>query len=314
MVGSKKGRKTIVKNQSEILLESGTNELEIIQFKINQHVFGINVLKVKEIILPSPATPIPHSHPHLLGIIQLRGEVLPVVSLERALGMEREAEHDSSQDKFIVTEFNSKQVVFHVHNVDRILRISWDKIEKPSNLYALDSSNVIGVIKEKDDMILMLDFEKIMVDINPEAGIHPSKLKKVENRERSKKRLIVAEDSPLLRQLLADTLVAAGYEHVEFFENGRDALNHLETMVEQGKDILKEVQLVITDIEMPQMDGHHLTRRMKENPHLSGLPVIIFSSLITEDLFHRGQALGAVDQVAKPDIDHLVSKIDQYIL
>ncbi|KRG16036.1 chemotaxis protein [Lederbergia galactosidilytica] len=303
-----------MKNQQEILLESGTNELEIIQFKINNHIFGINVLKVKEIILPSPTTPIPHSHPYLLGIVQLRGEVLPVVSLERALGMERESERDSSQDKFIVTEFNSKQVVFHVHNVDRILRISWDKIEKPSNLYALDSSNVIGVIKEKDEMILMLDFEKIMVDINPEAGIHPSKLTKIENSMRREKRLIVVEDSPLLRQLLGETLTVAGYEQIEFFENGRDALNHLESLVQEGKDILKEVQLVITDIEMPQMDGHHLTRRLKENPHLSGLPIIIFSSLITEDLFHRGQVLGAVDQIAKPEIDKLVAKIDQYIL
>ncbi|GIN74170.1 chemotaxis protein CheV [Bacillus sp. J14TS2] len=303
-----------MKDQSEILLESGTNELEIIQFKINHHVFGINVLKVREIILPSSPMSIPHSHPYLLGIIQLRGEVLPVVSLERALGMESESERDSSQDKYIVTEFNSKQVVFHVHNVDRILRISWDKIEKPSNLYALDSSNVIGVIKENDKMILMLDFEKIMVDINPEAGIHPSKLKKVNRKERSGKRLMVVEDSPLLRQLLADTLAVAGYEQIEFFENGREALHYLETILAQGNDVLKEFQLVITDIEMPQMDGHHLTRRLKENSQLAGLPVIIFSSLITEDLFHRGQAVGAVDQIAKPDIDKLVAKIDQYIL
>ncbi|MCJ7841711.1 chemotaxis protein CheW [Lederbergia sp. NSJ-179] len=156
-------------NQPDIVLECDTNELEIIQFEINGHLFGIDVLKVKEIILPSATTSLPHSHPYVLGIIQLRGEVLPVVSLEDAIGMDRVVDRDLSEDKFIVTEFNDKQVVFHVHNVERILRISWDKMEKPPS----DLSNVIGVVKENNHKILMLDFEKIMLDINPEAGIHP---------------------------------------------------------------------------------------------------------------------------------------------
>ncbi|MBS4193803.1 chemotaxis protein [Lederbergia citri] len=303
-----------MEDHSGILLESGTNELEIIEFEINNNNFGINVLKVKEIINPLPITSIPHAHPNILGIMQLRGEVMPVVSLEKALGLAQNGSYDPAKEKFIVAEFNLMKVVFHVHNVTKIHRISWNKIEKPTELYDVDSSQIIGVINNLDSMILLLDFEKIIVDINPEAGIHVGKIKKLGERERSSKRIIAAEDSPLLRKLLNETLSMAGYENIEFFENGRDALSYIESLVNEGKNIYDEVQLVITDIEMPQMDGHHLTKRIKENHRISKLPVIIFSSLITEDLRHKGEQVGAADQVSKPEINELVIKIDQHIL
>ncbi|WP_062104447.1 chemotaxis protein [Bacillus niameyensis] len=297
-----------------ILLESGTNELEIIEFKIQDHRFGINVLKVREIIHPMPITKIPHAHHYILGIIQLRGEVLPVISLERALDIDTSTERDSMNDKFVVTEFNQQKVVFHIHSVSKIMRISWDQIEKPSEIYTLDSSNIIGVIKDKDNMILLLDFEKIVVDINPDAGINTSKIKELGRRERSEKQILVAEDSPLLRKLLKETLSAAGYDRVAFFENGREALSYMESIIQEGKDVYREIQLVITDIEMPQMDGHHFTRRIKDNPLMSKLPVIIFSSLITDDIFHKGEIVGANAQITKPQIGELVLKIDHNIL
>src|SRR5690606_35115800 len=117
-----------------------------------------------------------------------------------------------------------------------------------------------------------------------------------------------------LRKLLHDTLLEAGYGDVEFFENGRDALSYLENLAKSGKDITEEIQLMITDIEMPQMDGHHLTKRIKDNSKLSKLPIIIFSSLITDDLRHKGQMVGADAQVSKPEIAELVLLIDQYAL
>ncbi|MBS4217934.1 chemotaxis protein CheV [Bacillus sp. FJAT-49711] len=303
-----------MEDRSGILLESGTNELEIIEFEINNHKFGINVLKVKEIINPLPITPIPHAHPNILGVIQLRGEVMPVVSLEKALGLETNDNRNILNEKFIVAEYNLLKVVFHVHHVSQIHRISWNKIEKPSELYDVDSSQVIGVINESENMILLLDFEKIIVDINPDAGIHVGQIKKLGKRERSSKKIVAAEDSPLLRKLLNETLSLAGYENVEFFENGKDALSYMESLLNEGKNIYDEVQLVITDIEMPQMDGHHLTKRIKENHRISKLPVIIFSSLITDDLRHKGQQVGAAEQVSKPEISELVLKMDQYIL
>lgn len=303
---------SVLTKQHDILLESGTNELEIIEFEMGFNRYGINVIKVKEIIQPIPVTPIPHAHSSVEGIIQLRGEVLPVINMERVLGMGPTAE--KSEEKFIVAAFNKQQVVFRVHNVTQIHRISWDQIEKPSDLYSAESSQVIGVIKRAEDMLLLLDFEKIILDISPGSGINVDQVKKLGVRERSDKRILIAEDSPLLRKLLQETLNEAGYDNLEFFENGKDALDYLESIVDTGKDIREVIQLVVTDIEMPQMDGHHFTRRIREDNNLAKLPVIIFSSLITDDLKHKGDRVGADDQVSKPEIAELVLKIDKYVL
>ncbi|ACJ34288.1 chemotaxis protein [Anoxybacillus flavithermus] len=301
-----------MENKNGILLESGTNELEIVEFLIGDNRFAINVIKVKEIIQPIAPTKVPHAHPYIEGIIELRGEVLPLIDLAKALGFGPSS--NPAQDKYIVAQFNQQKVVFHVHNVTQIHRISWKQIEKPSQMYQGLESQVIGVVKLNGHMILLLDFEKIVVDINPQSGINVERVKKLGKRERSNKKLIVAEDSPLLRKLLHDTLAEAGYVYVEFFENGEDAFNYLQAIVQKGKPVESEVQLVITDIEMPQMDGHHLTKRIREDDKLKHLPVIIFSSLITDDLRHKGERVGATAQVSKPEIAELVQMIDQHIL
>lgn len=302
----------VVENQKGILLESGTNELEIVEFEVANNKFGINVIKVKEIIQPIPVTFIPHVHPHVEGIIQLRGEVLPVVDMLKVLGIP--TENRNPQQKYIVAEFNKQRVVFHVDNVTQIHRISWDQIEKPSDMYQGGSSQVIGVIKSQDEMILLLDFERIMVDINPESSISVDDVKKLGKRERNEKKVIIAEDSPLLRKLLFDTMNEAGYANTEFFENGRDAYDYLEALAKADKQIENHVQLVITDIEMPQMDGHHLTKKIKSHPDLKKLPVIIFSSLITDDLRHKGEQVGAEEQISKPEIAELILQMDKLIL
>ena len=295
-----------------ILLESGTNELEIVEFEVANNKFGINVIKVKEIIQPMNVTFIPHVHPHVEGIIQLRGEVLPVVDMLKVLGISNVQRNP--QQKYIVAEFNKQRVVFHVDNVTQIHRISWNQIEKPSDMYQGGTSQVIGVIKHNDEMILLLDFERIMVDINPASSISVEAVKKLGKRERSEKKVIIAEDSPLLRKLLFDTMQEAGYMNLDFFENGRDAYEYLEALVKADKNIENHVQLVVTDIEMPQMDGHHLTKKIKSHPDLRKLPVIIFSSLITDDLRHKGEEVGAEDQISKPEIAELILRMDQLIL
>lgn len=301
-----------MEHEKGILLESGTNELEIVEFEVANNKFGINVIKVKEIIQPIPVTFIPHVHPHVEGIIQLRGEVLPVVDMLKVLGIP--TENRSPQQKYIVAEFNKQRVVFHVDNVTQIHRISWDQIEKPSDMYQGGTSQVIGVIKSQDEMILLLDFERIMVDINPESSISVDAVKKLGKRERTEKKVIIAEDSPLLRKLLFDTMNEAGYVNTEFFENGRDAYEYLEALAKADKQIEKHVQLVITDIEMPQMDGHHLTKKIKSHSDLKKLPVIIFSSLITDDLRHKGEQVGAEEQISKPEIAELILRMDKLIL
>lgn len=294
-----------------ILLESGTNELEIVEFQVGDNRFGINVIKVKEIIQPMPVTFIPHSHPYVEGIIQLRGEVLPVVDMNRVLGLTHLERSD--QHKYIVAEFNKQRVVFHVDNVSMIHRISWEQIEKPSDMYQNGTSQVIGVIKREDAMLLLLDFERVILEINPDTGISVESVKKLGKRSRSEKKILIAEDSPLLRKLLNDTMNEAGYMNLEFFENGKDAYAFLEAAAENGR-VEEVVQLVVTDIEMPQMDGHHLTKKIKENPKLMKLPVIIFSSLITDDLKYKGDRVGADSQISKPEIAELIQHVDKFVL
>ncbi|WP_017727496.1 chemotaxis protein [Halalkalibacterium ligniniphilum] len=301
------------RERAGILLESGTNELEIVMFSIGQGTYGINVLKVREIINPLPITETPNSHPHMEGIIRLRQEVIPVVNLASVLNLPPSATPE--HDKFIISELNQMKVAFHVHNVSRIHRISWEQIEKPSELSQGEQAHTIGIVKLEDEMSLLLDFEKIVVDINPEAGLSVERVRALGPRERSQKRILVAEDSAILRKLLRETLTEAGYGNLQFFENGKAAWEYLETIVnDHGENASDHVQLIISDIEMPQMDGHHLTTRIKTDPFLSKVPVIIFSSLITDDLFHKGEKVGADAQISKPEIVQLVEKIDALIL
>lgn len=295
-----------------ILMDSGTNELEIVEFTIGASKFGINVIKVREIINPLPITPVPRSHANVEGIIELRGEVLPVINVATAIGFP--PSNEPQYDKYIVTEFNKTKMVFHVHNVSQIHRISWTQIEKPNEMYQGLETQITGIVKHHGEMILLLDFEKMVVEINEETAISRKKLNNLEQREVSKKPIFIAEDSPLLRTLIKDTLSDAGYVNTVFFENGKDLLDEVKANLADGKKLTDFVKLVITDIEMPQMDGHHLTKLMKEDKEISNLPIIIFSSLITETLKHKGEQVGATAQVSKPEIGELVQLIDQYIL
>ncbi len=294
----------------EILLESGTNELEIIVFTVGTGTFGINVMKVREIIQPLPVVELPNSHPHIEGIIRLRDEVLTVINLTKVLGFP--PSERPNEDKFIVAELNKLKVAFRVQGVSRIHRLSWSQIEKPSDFAEGLENSATGVVKLDDQMILLLDFEKIIVDINPEKGIHVNDVKVLGKRQRQNKKIVAAEDSAILRMLLQETLAEAGYDQVTFFEDGAAAWNYLEQI--KGGNVTEEVQLILTDIEMPKMDGHHFTKRIKNDDQLKEIPVVIFSSLITDDLFHKGKQVGADAQVSKPEIVNLIEVIDKLVL
>ncbi|WP_017727973.1 chemotaxis protein [Halalkalibacterium ligniniphilum] len=297
-------------NDQSILLESGTNELEVIVFNIGDGTFGINVMKVREIIQPLPVTLMPNSHPHVEGIIRLRDEILTVVNLSKTLGFAPSA--NPNGDKLIVSELNQMKVAFRVQHVSRIHRISWEQIEKPTDLSQGLEGMTTGVVKMDGQMVLLLDFEKVVLDISPEKGIHVQQVKQLGMRERQNKRLIIAEDSAILRKLLFDTLSEAGYDQITFFDDGQAALEYLEYLKNENQ-LEQEVDLLITDLEMPKMDGHHLTKRIKSDKELKSLPVIIFSSLITKDLFYKGQEVGADGQVSKPEIVKLIELIDRLI-
>lgn len=299
-------------NKADILLDSGTNELEIVMFNIGEGLYGINVLKVREIVNALEVTSIPNAHPNVEGVIRLREEVLPVVNLAQVLAIPES--EDPSKDKFIIAELNQIKIAFRVHDVSRIYRISWEQIEKPSDISSGQEAYAIGIIKLDDLISILIDFEKIIVEINPETGLNVDSLAVLGPRERSEKKIMVAEDSPMLRELIKDTLEEAGYDQLMFFENGREAWDHLAELAEDESVALNDnVDLIITDIEMPQMDGHHLTDRIKTDNRLKELPLIIFSSLITQDLYHKGERVGADAQVSKPEIVKLVQYIDQLV-
>jgi len=292
-------------SENRILLESGTNELEIVEFTIGNIKFGINVIKVREIIVPQTVNQIPLSHPNLEGVTTVRGEVIPVINLAGVLGLERTGQPE--EDKLIICEFNKMMVIFRVDDVSMIKRISWEDIEKPTDLYQVENTQLVGIIKLDKDIILLPDFEKIITDISPEAGISTDEIERLGERKQRNTKIIIAEDSTFIQGMLRDVLEKAGFSQLTFFSNGKQALEYLE------KEDEPQVDLIITDIEMPQMDGHHLTRRIKESDRLKHIPVVIFSSLITDDLRHKGNQVGADAQVSKPEADELVGIIDRLI-
>ncbi|ADL52208.1 chemotaxis protein [Clostridium cellulovorans] len=296
--------------KSNILLESGTGELEIVEFLIGEKHYAINVIKIKEIINISSdkLTKLPESHKAIAGVILNRKEILTVVDLKYVI----EGKKSDQFSKLIVCEFNKIKVAFIIDNVIRVQRIKWEEILKPDDIST--NSLVVGNIIMNDTIILMLDFEKIITDINPSTGISEERISKVGFKDRSAIKLVIADDSALIRELLRDTLHSAGFSSLTTFDDGKQALNYLNNLVrEKGERFTEDVQVLITDIEMPQMDGHTLTRNVKEDPILSRLPVIIFSSLITDDLKHKGLSVKADGQLSKPEVGELVDLIDRLI-
>ncbi len=293
---------------TNILLESGTGEVEILEFIINNKHYAINVIKVKEVLEIDNLTKLPQSHPSIGGLILCRDEIITLINLKYIL--EKQAEVDK-KSKTIICEFNKVKVGFNIDDIVGVHRIGWDKITKPDEISA--NSLVIGNIVLDNKIILLLDFEKIVTDINPSTGISEDKIVNVEYKDRSNVKIVLADDSALIRKLLKDTLFKAGFKNLLLFDDGKQALDYLENLAEEKKEkFIEDVQILITDIEMPQMDGHTLTRKVKENKILKGLPVLIFSSLITGDLKHKGESVGADGQLSKPEIGDLVKLIDKF--
>ncbi len=294
---------------TKILLENGTNELEILEFTLAGNSYGINVAKIKEIITYQPVTPVPNSHPSIEGIFMPRDTMITAIDLKNCLG------RGESEKKglFIVTNFNKLDIAFHVETVLGIHRVSWRDIIKPDiTISAADESVATGIIKKNDKLIIILDFEKIVSDINPETGLKMSELNELGERTRSTVPVLIAEDSPLLNKLIVDSLKSAGYVNLIHTENGQKAYDVITQCKEDGT-LDQHVRCIITDIEMPEMDGHRLTKLVKSDDATKDIPVIIFSSLVNDDMKRKGEALGADAQLSKPEIGNLVRIVDELV-
>lgn len=301
-------------DDQRILLESGTNELEIVEFKIGDNHFGINVAKVKEIIPFTKVTHVPKAHPCVKGIFQPRESVVTVIDLPKYLKIQNK--DDESNNLFIISHFNQISVAFQVHSVIGIHRISWESMEKPDNtIYGGVEGVATGIVKKDERLIIILDLEKILTDISPSTGIQVSKIKEIGERERNDKPILIAEDSEMLSKILIESLKEAGYNNLIVTNNGREAWQKLEKFrVDKTKELKDHVSCIVTDIEMPKMDGHHLTKLVKTDEELAHLPVIIFSSLISDEMRRKGESIGADEQISKPEIKSLVRVIDKLIM
>jgi two-component system chemotaxis response regulator CheV len=214
---------------------------------------------------------------------------------------------------FIITNFNKLNVAFHVDDVIGIHRVSWEEIIKPdSTINGQDGSVATGVIKMKDRLVVILDFESIVSNISPETGLRTADIDSLQARSRSDSRILIAEDSPLLSKLITDCLKKAGYEDLIVTGNGQEAWNKICDLKAKGT-LLDTVQCIITDIEMPQMDGHRLTKLCKTDDTIKKIPLVIFSSLVNDEMRRKGEQLGADAQLTKPEIGMLVEAIDRLI-
>lgn len=295
---------------TKILLENGTNELEILEFTLGENSYGINVAKIREIIPYQPVTPVPNSHPSVEGIFMPRDIMITAISLNNCL----QKGDSKPEGLFIITNFNKLDVAFHVDQVIGIHRVSWTDIIKPgATVNSVEDGISTGIVKLNDRLVIILDFEKIVTDISPETGLKVTDIEALGDRTRSDVAIVIAEDSPLLNKLIGDSLTKAGYVNLTKKENGQEAWDYIQ-MCEKEGTLSKHVQCVITDIEMPIMDGHRLTKLIKNNDATKKVPVIIFSSLVNEEMKRKGEALGADAQLSKPEIGNLVKEIDQLVL
>ncbi|MCR5486824.1 MAG: chemotaxis protein [Lachnospiraceae bacterium] len=284
-------------------------ELQLLEFKLGEYRYGINVAKVKEIITYQPTTPVPLSHPGVEGIFMPRDEMLTAIDLKVCLGIGQSEPTGS----YILTNFNKLHIAFHVDSIVGIHDVTWADIMKPGAATGTGEDSVtIGVIKYEGRLINLLDFEKIVGVISPSTTLDMDQLESLGPRSRNDIPIILAEDSQLLNRLIVESLESAGYDNIRHFENGKDAYDFILKCADEGM-LAHRVGCIITDIEMPVMDGHTFTKLVKSNGKTSHIPLIIFSSLVNDEMRKKGEKLGADRQVSKPEIGSLVSIIDELV-
>lgn len=284
---------------SEILLESGTNELELLEFTVGDQLFGVNVAKVTEIMKYQTVTKIPASDPSFEGVFSPRDKVISVIDLHKIL--EKDIQ-EGVEGIFVICHFNKLDVAFHVTSIQGICRISWEDIDKPPEISNSGTSTLsTGIAKIDGHIVLILDFEKIVSDLNTTAVLDTTGIEKTETS--INKHIVIAEDSIFLNNMIVKSLADAGYIKVSHFENGKDAWEFISNL----PDAAESISCVISDIEMPKMDGHNLCKRIKSNSNLSKIPVFLFSSLINDQMFEKGKSVGADAQFSKPQINELIA-------
>ena len=286
---------------------AGTNQMELLLFHVGtSEVFGINVFKVREVMKFPVLTRLPEADPRVEGMANIRGTTVPVIGLTKIIvGLTDPERSELSEGKLIVTEYNGSLQAFHVAGVDRILRLSWTQIKSPPPLVRNNTKGAVTAVAMLDDgrMVLILDVEKILAEMSPKsdeevfAGLEVKLQHKV-------KRVLYADDSAVARTQIRKTLERLGIAYIQT-TTGQEAWERLIDIAEKdaaaGTTVRDEIQIVLSDIEMPDMDGFALTKHIRDDPRFADIPVILHSSLTGNCNKEKGKAVGATDYATKFD-------------
>ena len=303
------------------VLQVGSNEMELVDFrifkkdgdKVYEGIYGVNVVKVREIIKIPNITEIPNVPEFVEGIFDLRGVVIPVINLAKWMGIEVPEDIDI-KPRVLIAEFNSMLIGFIVHEAKRIRRISWEDIESASfsmGSGVLDKAQITGVTRiENDEVLLILDLETIM----EELGIYQPNIDLEDNLiEQLGGLALVVDDSSTARKLMRDALAKMGMKPIEA-KDGISALEKLEELYSvYGEGIKKELKIIISDVEMPQMDGFHFATKLKEDDRFADIPLIFNSSISDHFSEIRGKEAGGEAYLTKFDAPEFYSEIARVV-
>ncbi len=302
---------------SRILLDAGTNELEILVLHVGDMRCGVNVAKVREVLEVDRVTRLPQSHPAVEGTVYIRGQVVELVNLQHFF--DGVAVPPAPADRMLVMEFNAKLLAFRVQGVDQILRLSWTSVQ-PVPVVGKHQAAVTAVVLHDNQLTLMLDFERIGASVGMcREQMREEHAQIVAQQSTAPPNVLeqpiaFAEDSQMISAMLADAFAEAGFLHVRGFVDGQDAWQFLTAAAAESAGPLSDrVALLVTDVEMPRMDGLTLTRRIREHSGLKELPVVVFSSIVSKDNQKKGQQVGASAQVAKPRYSELVQTVERLL-
>lgn len=274
----------------------GSNRMELLLFSIGgSETYGINVFKVREVCDLIPITRTPNMPHGVEGIISLRGALLPVLHLGRALNIVS----DVPARKLIITEFSGHSQAFLVEDVDRIVRVDWDQVRAPKEILAFGESRITAITElEGGKLVSILDVEQILADVMGEDVVTTFEVPALD----ATRGVFFADDSAIARKKIVEVLELLKVSH-QHGVNGRDAWEKLEGLAKRagtdGVALAERLGCILLDAEMPEMDGYVLTRQIKADPRFAGVPVVMHSSLSSTANRKLGEQVGVDAYVAK---------------
>jgi two-component system chemotaxis response regulator CheV len=277
---------------------AGSNTMELLLFSLgSSEIFGINVFKVREITCTPPITRAPNLPRGVEGVVSLRGSIIPVISLAKLIGVDVGA---CCNAQMMVTEFSSHVQGFLLHGVGRIARVAWEAVHAPDAMLAGKCGHISAITELADGrLVSILDVEHVLAQVYGETDVP-----ELDRVQRSDATVFFADDSSVARKDIVRVLEMLGVRH-QHAANGQEAWERLQSMASraeaEGEPLSRKIQLILTDAEMPEMDGYVLTRRIKSDARFSGIPVVMHSSLSSEANRSMGKSVGVDAYVAKFD-------------